>query len=366
MQCSIVREQLLEPVSLSDKVCGKNLAAPVLSCVLLSVAEHVLTVTATNLEVGVSYHLPVAASEDGVVAVSGTVLAQVLAALPSGTSLNLVLEGGFLVVQSAGGATKIAVHDPSDFPELPRVADAVAVSLPAHEFRGALTSVAYCASTSLVKPELASIFVHPDGGVLTTAATDSFRLAERRVPLKQPVSCSPFLIPAKSVADVLRVLDRAQGSVDLAVGEHQLALTFPGTYLTLRLTAGTFPDYTQIIPKEFRTSAAVLRADLERALRKAAIFSGQFSKTVLTIEPEEGAFTLHTESASVGEATDSVPATLSGDRATLSFNHRYLLDALQPIQSESVLLEVAGGMQPVLVHPVQDDTFRYLVMPMNR
>lgn len=366
MKCTTTKEQLLAPIGHADKTTGKNLTVPVLACLLLEVTDTVLTVTATNLEVGVRHSLPVADAEAGRVAVPGSVLLHVLGALPSGASLTLTKEGGFLVVTSVSGETRIAVQDADEFPTLPKVEGGVELTLPAEALTTALTSVSYCASGSTIKPELASVFVHPNGGTLVTVATDSFRLAEKRVPMKRPLSADPFLVPARSVHDLLRVLQDVKGDIVLTVGEHQLSLAHKGVYVTLRLTQGTFPDYTQIIPKEFVAEATMLVADLERVLKKASAFSDQFNQTTVSVDPNAKKFTLHTENSTIGETTDTIAAALEGDELEVRFNQRYLLDALHSVYTDSVVLQFSGQSTPALVRQVGDDSFLYLVMPMNR
>jgi DNA polymerase III subunit beta len=366
MKCTTSREQLLEALTQADKSTGKNHTLPILACVLLEVFNETLSITATNLEVGICLSLPIADSGDGRIALSGSVLLHIISTLPSASSIQLSTIDGYLVVESVNGTSRIALQDEADFPSLPQVTDGVEVALPVKEFREALVSVAYCASASTIKPELASVFVHPHGSVLVTAATDSFRLAEKRYPLKQSVSTDPFLIPARSCGDLLRVLEKSKDTVTLTVSPHQLALTLPGVYMTLRLTHGTFPDYEAILPKTFVTEATLLAFDLERSLKKAGIFSDQFNKTTLTLAPKKKSFTIHAENSSVGETTDTLVATLTGDDLSINFNQRYLLDALQPITSDSVLLRFAGPSQSAIIQAVGDDSFRYLVMPMNR
>lgn len=366
MRCTTTREQLLEPVTLADKSVGKNHTLPLLACILLKVEGPLLRITATNLEVGVEYTVSVLNTEDGVVAVSGAVLTHVISSFPSGAEVTLSTTKGYLEVVSVNGTSRLALQEADEFPILPRILDGTEVTLPAKELREAIGGVAYCASTSTIKPELASVFVHADGGVLITAATDSFRLAEKRVPLKQSVSFDPFLIPARSTQDLLRVLERAQGSVTCTVSQHQLSLTLPGVYMTLRLTSGTFPDYTAIMPKEFVTEVTTLLFDLERTLRKASVFSDQFNQTTLTISPKKKQFTVHTENATVGETTDTLAAALTGEDLTIRFNQRYLLDGLHPIATDSVVLQFAGQSQSAIIRPIGDESFRYLVMPLNR
>ena len=366
MECTVIREQLLEAVLHTEKTTVKNHTLPVLSCVHIEVSGDTLLLSATNLEVGLRYTLPVSDAKDGVVAVSGAVLSHVISSLPSGTSVTLRQDEGHLVVSSSEGKSKIALQEAEDFPVLPEVEDGESITLPAKELREAIQAVVYCASTSTIKPELSSVFVHPDGSVLVTAATDSFRLAEKRVPLKESVEIEPFLIPGKSTGAILKVLEKVEGMVTLVTNQHQLSVTVDSVYLTLRLVSGSFPDYTQIIPKEFVTEATMLVHDIERVLRKATAFSDQFNQTTLTVSPTGKQFSIHTKNEHVGETTDTVQAALTGEDLTISFNHKYLIDSLHSISTDSISIQFAGQSQPAIVKPIGDEGFVYLVMPMNR
>jgi len=366
MKCVVDREQLLEPLTRAERTTGKNHTLPILGCVLLKVDGNTLFITATNLEVGVRYSIPVQDAKPGVAAVVGSTLTQVIGTLSVGVKVVFEVSGTFLFVASKEGSVKLALQDVGEFPTLPVVADGTSITLPAHALVDAITNVSYCASSSMIKPELSSVFIHPNGSMLTAASTDSFRLAETHIPLKHTVTSNPFLIPIKSAGDLIRTLELIDGVATLILNEHQLTLTTPNIYLTLRLVNGTFPDYTQIIPKQYATEVTLLRADLERALRKAAIFSDQFNRTTITIEPKKKTLIIHTEHNSIGETTDTITAALEGDPLTINFNHRYLADALHSIQTDSITLQFAGQSQPALVRPVGDARFLYLVMPMNR
>ncbi len=366
MQCKTTREQILTPVTHAERSVGKNPTLPVLSCILLEVSEHTLSCSATNLEVGLRATIPVSDGEDGKTAVPGSVLAQVLSALPQGAQVTLRTEGTHLMVESASGRARVSTQDAEDFPVLPSVENGVDITLPQRALVETLSSVAHCASASSIKPELASVFVLAQNGTLTAAATDSFRLAEKKFSLKSPASADAFLVPARSVQDLLRILEPNDEPVTLSIGEHQLSLEANGVFLTLRLTAGTFPDYTQIIPKEFYSEATMLVADFERALKKASIFSDRFNQMTITASADQEYLEVHTENSSVGDTTDRVPATLTGEPVTISFNQRYVQDAFGPIATDSFVFAFTNASRPAVIRPVGDESYRYLVMPMNR
>jgi DNA polymerase-3 subunit beta len=366
MKCTLTKEQLIEAVLMVEKTTVKNHTLPVLSCVLVEVKDNKLFLTSTNLEVGLCFNVDIKNGENGKVAVSGSVLLQVVSSLQNGTEITFETDDNYLIIKNIEGVSKISTHDIEDFPVLPEVDGGKEIFLPAKDLKDAINSVVYCASLSTIKPELSSVFIHPNGNNLIAVATDSFRLAEKKISLKKNIESEPFLIPAKSTSDLLRVLEYVKNDVKLSVNKHQLSLSIPNIYLTLRLVSGTFPDYTQIIPKEFVTEATMLVFDFERAIKKAGAFRDQFNQTTFTISPKNKKLVLYTKNENIGETKDSISAALTGEDLTISFNQKYLADSLHSINSDSITIQFAGQSQPAVIKPVGNDGFIYLVMPMNR
>lgn len=366
MKCTVLRENILDVILHAEKNTVKNHTLPVLSCVLLEVKKSSLHITATNLEVGVRFEVVASDTEEGVVAVSGNVLSHIISSFPSGTTVSFEKNKGFLLVYTKEGSSKIMLQDVEDFPNIPDVEGGKTITVSSKKIKEALQSVGYCASASTIKPELSSIFIHFDGSTLVACATDSFRLAEKKIPLHNAIESDPFLIPGKSVPSLLRALEAVEDDVELKINKHQLSVRSSQGYITLRLTSGTFPDYTQIIPKEYVTEATFLAHDFERLLRKAVVFSDQFNQTKISIHPTKRVFSVYTKNESVGETTDILHAAVSGEDIEVSFNQKYLIDSLHSIASDSVTLKFSGKSSPAVVRPVGDESFLYLVMPMNR
>lgn len=366
MKCTTTKELLQEAVQSLDRMAGKHASLPVLHCVLLTVSGEVLTVEATNLEVGARRVIPCTDSVEGRAAVPASVLAGVVSTLPPASAVNLERTESGLMVTTTQTKARLAVEDDADFPSLPMVADGTKVQIDPRDLLTALQAVVWSASPSTIKPELASVYVHFDGSELRAAATDSFRLAEKRVSQKNTISLDPLLIPARNVPELIRALERARDTAELAVNENQLSLTAAGTYFTTRLVAGSFPNYNEIIPKEYAAEATMLTSDIEQVLRKAAVFADKFNQTTITLDTKQKLCTVHTESQSVGELTDTVHVALTGASITQSFNQRYLIDAFQSIRSDSVTFSLKGPGAPMVARGVGDTSFTYLVMPMNR
>ncbi len=367
MKAEVEQNKLSSALSLAEKVTGKNLSLPILNCVLLSSSRNTLRVSATNLDLGLEISLPAKVSLEGVVAVRPSTLTQVVSATYA-KSISLEVKGGNLSLKTTSGTSlfKAVPHD--DFPTIPSLKGVPSITLPAEDFARGAKSVWYSASAAALKPELASVCVFAEAGKLVFVATDSFRLAEKSFPLRPLPEISHLLIPHRNVAEILRFLEAESenNQVEILYTENQIAFRRNGGYLTSRLVSGTFPDYRQIIPKKPVSEAVLLKQDFASALKKTSAFSDKFSQVSISVKPSSRSFSLHAENADVGETTETLQASLSGEDVTMSFNHRYLSEALPSFASDSISLSFHGQGKPLLIKGVSDASFLYLVMPMNR
>jgi DNA polymerase-3 subunit beta len=137
-------------------------------------------------------------------------------------------------------------------------------------------------------------------------------------------------------------------------------------YLVSRLIEGNFPDYEQIIPKEYQTYVTALVKDLEHSLRSVNIFANKFMQVGLAVAPDKNSITLKSENADHGRAEEVVRVDGHGAELALSFNQQYLMEALGHFAADSVELSLAGIGRPLVIKAKDSDAFRYLVMPMNK
>lgn len=367
MKIEVIKEKLLEAVTQAERVAGKHASLPVLSSIVIEAYfGGTVTVRATNLDVGVELVIPAKVEEVGVVALGGSLLKAFLANAPQGKNVICESVGSIFKVISGSGEAVFNTMPADDFPVIPKVDSGKTFYIGAKELVGGLKSVVWSASTSTIKPELGSVYVYEEDDDLVFVATDSFRLAERRIKSKKIKEFDPILIPSKNVMEMIRVFELFSGDLSITISKNQLSITTSDTHLSSRVIDGNFPDYRQIIPREFVTKATILKQDLAQVLKLGGFFSDTFNQVILSFDPKAKSLTFQTKNSEVGESKQEVKGSLEGEEITLPFNHRYLSDCLQSIEAESVTLKVAGQNKPMIITPAGSNSFTYLVMSMNR
>jgi DNA polymerase-3 subunit beta len=364
MHISVSTEALQTMLDVVARVSTKHVTLPVLQCVLIEATKETIQLRATNLELGIEASLNGTVEEVGTVAVPAQVLIQTVQ-LHSEKELTLRVEEESLVVEGSESTTNIKTIDHSEFPTIPKLPTA-GQTINGAQFAQGLRSTSFAASQSSIKPELGSIYIfQKKEHSLTFVATDSFRLMEQTVTQPSVALDTSLLLPHKNALEIMRLLETIDADPVLQVDDNQCALAFGnGVYVTSRLTNGSFPDYNQIIPKEYQTHSTVLRKDLMHAFKKSNIFLNKFMQVSLIVS--ETNLTVSATSGEVGTTTESLTASTKGEELTLNFNQRYVAEALGHFTDDSIVLNFAGLGRPLVMHGVNDTTTRYLVMPMNK
>ena len=366
MKCTFNREVFTQAVARAEKVTGKNLSLQVLKNILITTKNKEVVLRATNLDVGVEVTVSGRIEKQGVVAIPGDVLYAFLTNTEGIDSITIEQKGGTLKVSAGKSSATIKIVSHEDFPTLPQVKEGTTLTLDAETLVRGFRSVWYSASSSSMKPELSSVYVGYTNNTLVFAATDSFRLAEKKIVSKNITSFDPFLVPLKNVGEIIRNLEDVGGKATITFNENQISCVCGNTHLTSRLIDGTFPDYTQILPKSYETEIIVLKQELIQQLKIANIFSNKFNQISFSISPKNKVFTITTHNTEIGESVTTVDATIDGEDIEISFNYKYITDGFQAIPNDSLTMRFSGVGKPLVLKGVGDESFTYLVMPMNK
>lgn len=365
MKIECLVEKLKEAVSQVERITGKNLTLPILNSILIIASGKTIKLRATNLDLGIEIEIPAKIEREGIVLVPGGILNMVVSTLYD--SKNIILEkiSQNLHLITAKNNIIIKTYPEDDFPTIP-IIKGETFSFDIEKITEALKAVSYSASFSDIKPEISSVYIYEHNSDLVFVATDSFRLAEKRIKTKKPQHFSGVLVPIKNVVEIIRVFAGLSGEVMASVSKNQLSFSYQNIYLTSRLIDGVFPDYNQIIPKEHKTEAVILKQDVLGALKTSAVFSGKFNEVGIIISPKQKILELRTKNQETGESKTKILGAVTGEEIEANFNHKYIFDCFQSITDDSVSFSFAGAQRPVTIRGVGDKSFLYLVMPMNR
>jgi len=368
MKIETFKDKLNWAASKTERAVGKNLNLPVLSCLYLEAKKDKLVVRATNLDLGIEVEVPVKVSKEGVVAVPAQTFISLLNNIKDDDRVELELVDDKLTISTEDSVSNIKTFPHEDFPTIPRTKKDTknSVSIPVEDFVGGLKSVWGSAAVSSIKPELSSVYVYEDDGQLVFVATDSFRLAEKKIPFKNGGFEEGVLIPIKNATETAKALDSISDDLSIIFSDGQIGFEVGGLYITSRVVDGVFPNYKQIIPKDFSTKATVLKEDILGALRLANIFSDKFNKIEVEVDSSKNKINISTKNNDLGDSKKTINSKIEGEGLVINFNHKYIIDGFSVLDSQSTALHLSGSQKPMVVRSKDDASFTYLVMPMNK
>ena len=366
MKAECLSENFKKAIGQIEKVAGKNVTLPILGAILIQTDGNKLIFRSTNLNIGAEIIIPAKITTEGAVAVSAQLLGQIASGLTNEFPISLETVNENLILQSKRVKMTLKSMNAEDFPTLPKVTSADAFDVPIEQFILGVKSVMYAASTSDIKPEIASIYLYPESDNLVFVATDAFRLAEKKLVLKNMNQFPEILLPVKNMADMVRILSEYSGIMKICVAENQISFSNDQLYLTSRLTGGTYPNYRQIMPSGSKTDVVMLKSDLQSVLKSLSVFSDRYNQISINVKPSEKLCTIESHNGDTGEGIINVDAALTGEDFETNLNQRSVSDALQSIMTDSVSFSFTEPNRAMVMRGVGDPSFTYLVMPMNR
>ena len=369
MKLSVMQENLARGLSVVSRAVSNRSTLPVLANVLLKTEDAGLKLTATNLEIGITYWVPGKIESDGATTVPAKLLTDLVNSLPSGDRVDLTLQpADTLHLRCGRFESHIKGIDADEFPAIGAAGERPTTRIAQNVLRRALAEIVFAAASDEARPILTGVLAKFEGDRLTLAAADNYRIAVKTIPILDAVPETSVVIPARALNELARILADVDDPVEvvLAGGRNQVLFHLDGVDLVSRLIDGQFPNYQQVVPQSHTTRAILDREELLRAVRPAALIAHESANIVkLQISSDGEPGITVSANAEVGDHVGQVEATVEGDGTTIAFNARYLADVLTNVTADQFALELNGPLSPGVFKPVGDDQYIHVVMPVR-
>jgi len=375
MKVTVLQENLARGLSIVSRAVSPRSTLPVLSNILIATDEGRLRLSATNLELGITCWITARIDEEGSTTVPSRTFSDLVSAMSADqVQLDLDVKTQSLHVKGGTSNNDIKGIDAQEFPPLPTPEMDGAVQLNVVDFKEMIHQVAFAASTDEARPVLMGVLMNVEKDKVTMAAADGFRLSVRKAQLsqsvKQPIN---IIIPARALNELARVATEGEEPIYMVVPKNrgQVLFRVKDIEVVSQLIEGTFPDYHQIIPRNYKSRTLVSTASLLKACKQAEIFAREGSNVArLDIKESRGEMQpseveISATSEETGKNETIVEATVDGGSVLIAFNVKFLREALEVIKTPNVALETSAANAPGVVRPVGDEDFLHVIMPMH-
>lgn len=367
MKLSCVQQKLNRGLSLAGRLVGTKTTLPVLNNVLLKAEKGKLVITSTDLEIAIISKIGAKVEKEGQITIPSRVLSDFVAANKD-KKINLTLKENSLTLKSKHSQAHVRGIGADEFPLIPKVKGKTTFKLESGELLETLNQTVIAAATDDARPNLCGVYTKIKGKQLLLVATDSYRLAEKKIALKQTESVEEkdFIVPLKAVHEVQRILGSVEPArVKVRVNENQLAITLPGVEIISRLVEGEFPKYQQIIPDRFETKTSLNAGEFGDLVKIASVFAREAANNVQLNLESKGEVAVNATSDQVGDNRSKLKAEVKGKSNKIAFNAKYVSDVLAVLGDQEIDLEMTGSLNPGVVRPKKDKNYLYVIMPLR-
>ena len=365
MELSVTQENLARALSAVSRVASTKAGLPILGNILLRTEGNRLLVAATNLEIASTYYIGAKIVKQGAITLPARLVSEFVSSLPKGT-VDLSTKGAHITLSSGTYQSVINGVEADDFPELPSINEdeAVKYTIATADFKQALSQTIITSSSDSTRPVLTGVYWHSVEGSLYLAATDGYRLSERR--LVESKSQIAAIVPTSSLQEVLRTLTDTIDEVEVLFDDTQVRFRVGEAEVTSRLIDGNYPDYRQLIPKESETVITLNASEFTRVVKIAGLFARESGGSItLTADAEKQELSIHSIASEQGENTSSAPATITS-AGQVTLNSRYLSEALGVLDGDTITFRFSGKLSPtVLTASEKAPDYMHIIMPLK-
>jgi len=372
MKLSILTEKLQKGISFISKISSKKVSLPILENILISTEKNFLKLSVTNLETGIYWYSLAKIEKEGKICVQKEFFEDLIFLLPPGKieleEKNLILE-----VKTKNFSSKIKGQDPEEFPIIPQPKEEEFVLVNSKDFCKYIKKVLNLPATSLARPEISGILLEFTPNEIKIVATDSFRLAEERIPKKTGISKDfSLILPQISAREIYNIFSQEEREIKIYPSVNQfflesqmIELKKPEIQYTCRLIEGEYPNYTDIIPKKFGTEVVLNKEEFLQKIKTASLFSSKINEIKLKFLPKENKIEIFSENPNLGEVRTEISRKVKGKELRISFNYKFLIDGLLSIDENEFIFSLTDSEGPAMIKPLEKQNYFYLLMPIK-
>lgn len=358
------KSSITEAVTNVSRVIPSKSSIPALEGVQIKAAGNELKLTGYDMEAGIKTTIVANVSEEGEIVLSARLLADMLRKM-AGEEVTIETDEKYLTKINSGVTEFTILGTPSDeYPELPEIEKAKAVSIPQETLKSMIDQTLFAVATTDAKPVHTGSLFELKNDTLNVVSVDGFRLALRSEKLSSEDTMH-FVVPGKALSEISKLLsEEEEKTASLMVSKRHIVFEIGNYSVVSRLLEGEFLDYSNSIPAgKVATVKIATRSFIESVERVSLLISDRL-RSPLRVMFDTGRITISC-STSIGKSYDELDCDLAGEKVEMGFNNKYLLDALKAAGTDEVRIEISGPLSPIKILPLEGESFLFLVLPVR-
>ncbi|HAR6245170.1 TPA: DNA polymerase III subunit beta [Staphylococcus pseudintermedius] len=374
MEFSIQRDYFITQLNDTLKAISPRATLPILKGIKIDATNEGIVLTGSDSEISIEITIPnqvdgqeiINVVEPGSVVLPGRFFVDIIKKLP-GKEVKLSTNEQFqTLITSAHSEFNLSGLDPDQYPLLPQVSSDDALQLPVKVLKNIIAQTNFAVSTSETRPVLTGVNWLIQQNELLCTATDSHRLAVRKLKLEEEIEDKNVIIPGKALAELNKIMTDSEDHIDIFFASNQVLFRVGNVNFISRLLEGHYPDTSRLFPENYEIKLGLNNSDFYHAIDRASLLAREGGNNVIKLSTGDTQIELSSTSPEIGTVKEEVTANdVEGGNLKISFNSKYMMDALKAIDNEEVEVEFFGTMKPFILKPKDDDTVTQLILPIR-
>lgn len=376
MRFIIQREKLVQSVQDVMRAVTSRTTIPILTGIKIVATEEGITLTGSDSDISIESFIPkteeeqeiVEIIETGAIVLQAKVLSEIVKKLPTDFVEFEIQNELQVIIRSGKSEFNLNGLDADEYPHLPVIEENDVFKIPTDLLKTIIRQTVFAVSTSETRPILTGVNWKIEDGILTCIATDSHRLSLRKAKIIQENDVQyNVVIPGKSLNELSKILDDHQDLVDIVITESQILFKAKNLLFFSRLLEGNYPDTSRLIPTESKTDIVLDTSEILHAIDRASLLAREGRNNVVRfVTIDKDTVEISSNSPEIGKVFEQVKAlSIEGEELKISFNSKYMMDALRALEGTEIKISFTGAMRPFIIRPMHDDMLLQLILPVR-
>ena len=333
-----------------QRAVSTKTSIPAVEGILIKAVSGQLILTGYDLELGINTAIKATVEEEGSIIINARILCDIMRKLP-GESVRFESDARLLASIVSGNAKYSLIGmSAEEYPELPSVSGGYPIVINQGVLKDMVRQTIFAVAVNDSKIVHTGVKFDISGNILKLIAIDGFRLAVRKENIDYSGDDISFIVPAKTLSEIMKLMNDDDGTISLGVGKRHIVFEIGSYSVVSRLLEGEFLNYESAIPPKCTTRASLIISEKYKSPIKCV-----FADNIIRLSSV----------TSLGTASDSVSAEIDGDDVEIGFNNKYLTDALRVADTDEVNFKLNGPVSPIIILPPEGDSFLFLVLPVR-
>lgn len=369
MEFTIRRDYFIAQLNDTLKAISPRTTLPILTGIKIEVKNNEVILTGSDSEISIEITIPkqvdgediIEVAETGSVVLPGRFFVDIIKKLP-GKEVKLSTNEQFQTLITSGHSEfNLSGLDPDQYPLLPQVSRDDAIQLSVKVLKNVIAQTNFAVSTSETRPVLTGVNWLIQDSELICTATDSHRLAVRKVALEDESENKNVIIPGKALSELNKIMTDSEEEIDIFFASNQVLFKVGNVNFISRLLEGHYPDTSRLFPENYEIKLGINNGEFYHAIDRASLLAREGGNNVIKLSTGNELVELSSTSPEIGTVNEDVKASnVDGGNLKISFNSKYMMDALKAIDNDEVEIEFFGTMKPFILKPKDDDSVTQL------